>query len=241
MILFAHRGFSSRYPENTLLAFQRAVDFGARALECDVQLSRDGIPVILHDETLDRTSSGSGLVCDFSLAELKEMNFSVLHPEYSPQPICTLEELCRFCRDHEQDLLLNIELKNDVLDHEGLAEAVLNVLRPYAIYLQTLFSSFNHEGLAYLKKLAPDSVVAPLFNQEADYLNVAHTLGAKAIHLSRKLLTNELLQKLKEDPMALHVYTVNDVEDAKALAMAGVNGIFTDDIQTMRAKKMGLI
>ena len=96
----AHRGYSGNYPENTMLAFRKAVEAGADGIELDVQLTRDGEPVILHDEQVDRTTDGTGWVKDLTLAELRKLDASYLYTgQYGFNPVPTLREYCEFIRD----------------------------------------------------------------------------------------------------------------------------------------------
>ena len=97
---FAHRGYSGKYPENTMLAFRKAVEAGADGIELDVQLTRDGEPVIIHDELVDRTTDGTGRVKDFTLAELQALDASYIYTgQYGRNPIPTLREYCELVKD----------------------------------------------------------------------------------------------------------------------------------------------
>ena len=109
MINFAHRGFKGKYPENTMLAFNKAIEAGADGIEFDVHLSKDGEIVIIHDETLERTTDGSGLVGEKTLAQLKKLNASKDYTDYQVQRILTLREYFDFAKDY--DIITNIELK----------------------------------------------------------------------------------------------------------------------------------
>ena len=115
---FGHRGYSGNYPENTMLAFQKAIEVGAAGIELDVQFSKDGQLVVIHDETLDRTTTGSGRVKDYSLEELKSLDASFKFTgQYGVNPIPTLDEVLSFMAD--KDAVTNIELKTGVYEYEA--------------------------------------------------------------------------------------------------------------------------
>ena len=116
---FAHRGFSGKYPENTMLAFQKAFETGADGIELDVQLTKDGEVVIIHDETVDRTTDGTGYVRDYPLEVLQKLDASYLYKkEVGFWPIPTLREYCEWVC--EKDLVTNIELKTSVFEYKGI-------------------------------------------------------------------------------------------------------------------------
>ncbi|PKK38913.1 Glycerophosphoryl diester phosphodiesterase [Clostridiaceae bacterium JG1575] len=229
MKIFAHRGYSMKYPENTEISFLKAIEAHCDGLECDVQLTKDDIPVILHDETIDRTSSGSGRVCDYTYAELLAFDFAHAMPgAYGPQRLLTLPELLLLVRKAPQNLTLNIELKNSVLPYEGLEEIVLKELRPFRD-LDILISSFNHRSIQKMKQLAPHIPCAPLLDRkQKKVLEVIESLGVKGVHPSILLLDEELIRHLKQDEYFINVYTVNDPGVARLLDQEGVDGIFTD-------------
>ncbi len=154
---FGHRGFRSQYPENTMLSFEKAVQIGVDGLEFDVHLSKDGIPVIIHDETLDRTCDKNGLVKELSLSELKAVNagakFKDKNSKTFNEKIPTLEEYFDFIKT--KDVISNIELKTGVFEYPGIEEKVYSLIREYNLQEKCIISSFNHESVLRFKKLAP--------------------------------------------------------------------------------------
>nr|WP_253678257.1 glycerophosphodiester phosphodiesterase [Treponema sp. OMZ 788] len=156
---FAHRGFRSRYPENTMLAFSKAADLGVDGIEFDVHLSSDGVPVIIHDETLDRTSSASGLVKDFSFDELKKINAAAKFKSAEAlngtvplnEKIPSLEDYFDFIKN--KDIISNIELKTGVFEYPGIEEKVYALLKKYNLQDKCIISSFNHESILRMKKI----------------------------------------------------------------------------------------
>ena len=151
MINFAHRGFKGQYPENTMLAFRKAIEAGADGIELDVHLTKDNELVIIHDEKLDRTSDGSGLVKDKTLAELKKLNLSKLYPDYQIQEIPTLAEYFDFAKD--LDITSNIELKNSIIDYQGIEKEVCKLINDFGIKDKIIISSFNHDSLVRVKEI----------------------------------------------------------------------------------------
>ena len=144
MINFAHRGFKGRYPENTLLAFKKAIEVGADGIEFDVHFSKDGELVIIHDETLERTTDGQGLVKEKTLKELKNLNASKLYPEIKQQEILTLREYFDFAKD--LDIMTNIELKTSIITYEGIENEVYKLIKEYNLGEKIIVSSFNHNS-----------------------------------------------------------------------------------------------
>ena len=125
---FAHRGFSGKYPENTMLAFEKAIEAGADGIENDVHLTKDGVPVIIHDELVDRTTNGKGYVKDYTYEELSKLDASYIFPEYGVLHIPTLREYMELVKD--KDIITNIELKTGVFEYPGIEEKVYAILIP---------------------------------------------------------------------------------------------------------------
>ena len=145
-LVVGHRGAPAHAPENTLAAFRRALADGAELLECDVHLSADGHVVVMHDETIDRTSNGVGNLADYTLSQLKEFDFSAGHPEFTNVAIPTLAEV--FDVLGPTGLMINIELKNSVEDYPGLEEAVLAMV---AEFEADLIRARTREGMKVAK------------------------------------------------------------------------------------------
>lgn len=154
MINFAHRGFKGKYPENTMLAFKKAMEAGADAIELDVHLTKDDELVIIHDETVDRTTNGSGFVKDMTLEELKNLSASVLFKEEEIQTIPTLKEYLDYAKAN--NIPTNIELKNSMIEYKDIEQKVYDMLVEYNLVETTIISSFNHESLVRMKKIDPN-------------------------------------------------------------------------------------
>jgi glycerophosphoryl diester phosphodiesterase len=211
-IIGAHRGYSAKYPENTLSAFKNAkADF----IEFDVTLTKDEEIVIIHDNTIDRTTNGHGKVSDFTLKELK--NFTI----YPDEKIPTLEEALILCK--EMNMPVNIELKKVFNNEKIFLKKVLNRVKKFEFEKKVLISSFEHDYLNFFKK--NNISTAALFDKifEIDYLK---KLNIDSVHISKEITTKELLEKLKNYKVL--IYTVNSKKEANKLFSMGVYGIFSN-------------
>ncbi|NRU22051.1 glycerophosphoryl diester phosphodiesterase [Clostridium beijerinckii] len=149
--IWAHRGASEYAPENTLEAFELAVAQGADGVELDVQLTKDGELVVIHDETIDRTSNGRGNVIEYTLKELKNFNFNCSNPNYVYAEIPTLKEVYELLKP--TNLIINVELKTGIIFYEGIEEKVLKLSKDMDFEDRVIYSSFNHYTIKKIKEL----------------------------------------------------------------------------------------
>lgn len=224
-INFAHRGFSGCYPENTMLAFRKAIEAGCEGIELDVQLTKDGKVVIIHDEAIDRTSDRSGLVHDMTYAELCEADFSSDYAGKVPfQKIPTLHEYFELVRD--LDIITNIELKTSVYEYPGIELAVYGLIREFGLTKKIIISSFNFQSIQRMKAIAPEIECGFLIDcalpDAGDYLR-AH--GMDAYHPFFETLTGADMLELQEHHVKTNVWTVNEPEDIRAMIELDVDGI----------------
>lgn len=226
--VWAHRGASAYAPENTLPAFLLAVELGSDGVELDVHLTKDGIPVVIHDETIDRVSDGTGFVRDYSLEELKKINFAKNFPAYGNVRISTLEEV--YCALHQVDILINLELKNHHHFYHGLEEKVLELAQKYNLEDRIWYSSFNHVSMAYIKKLKQDTKVAFLHRDSIiDIAGYAVKNHADAVHPElANIKYSGYLHECKRNAIEVHVWTVNKEEEITILAELGVEAVITN-------------
>lgn len=229
MKVYAHRGYSGKYPENTMLAFKKASETGCYGIELDVQLTKDGEVVIIHDETIDRTTDGTGKVKDYTLEELQKFNADTLWGGiHGFQPIPTFDEYCAWVKD--QDLVTNIEIKSGVYYYEELEEKTLAIVKKYGLEKKTIFSSFNHSSVALLKKLAPEILCGALVEHEglgnAGYYCGKH--GFECYHPGFKGLTEETVKGCKEHGIILNVWTVNDMGTLEQLYEWECEGVISN-------------
>lgn len=228
MQIWAHRGASAYAPENTLAAFALARELGAQGIELDVQRTADGELVVCHDETIDRTSTGSGAIVELTLEQLRQYDFSAGFVGLK-SPIPTLAEVFDLLDGTE--LTLNIELKDSIEPYPGMAEQVAELVRHRGWEERVLISSFNHVSIA---KLAADRVGIPLavlyegpIFEPWDY---AERVGAQALNPSGYALRiqPETVAKAHERGLAVNVWTINDPAQARLAEAIGVDAIITN-------------
>lgn len=228
IINFAHRGAAGHYPENTMLAFAKALEMGATGIETDVQMTRDRQLVLIHDETLQRTAGTSEWVKDLTLAEIKQREVgSWFHEDFAGERIPALEELLDLVRG--TDTIVNIELKTGVVLYPGIEQKVVDAVRHYGLSERVIISSFNHYSLVECKRLAPDIRTGILYMEGLyEPWDYAKRIGAEALHAYQYALTPELVTLAKANEVVYHPFTVNDPKVMLALINAGVAGIITD-------------
>ena len=229
MRIFAHRGYSGKYPENTMLAFEGALKLSVNGIELDVHKTKDGKLAAIHDESIDRTFLGNGLVKDYDLRDLKKLeNRDEKFRENIDSIIGTLEEVILLV-SFKDDFVLNIELKTDVIHYNGIEEDVLEMLDSYDMIENTIISSFNHESLKICKKINKNIKTAVLYSEPIeDIVNYAKELGVYAIHPDYKLVDKSLIKKCHENNILVNAYTVNENDDIERLIEEGIDGIITD-------------
>lgn len=229
MKVYAHRVYSGKYPENTMLAFQKAAEIGCEGIELDVQLTKDKVVVVIHDETIDRTTDGTGYVRDYTYEELSKFNAGkICGGKYGFQPIPTFEEYCKWVS--QTDLVTNIEIKSSVYYYEELEEKTMELVRKYGLVDKVLYSSFNHMSLVQIKKLDPARYCGALLEHQgignAGYYCKKH--GFEAYHPGIKGLTEEEVKGCKENGIEVNVWTINDMGALEQLYEWGCDGIFTN-------------
>ncbi|MBX6395540.1 MAG: glycerophosphodiester phosphodiesterase [Alicyclobacillaceae bacterium] len=226
--VWAHRGASAEAPENTLAAFRRAVSLGVPGIELDVQLSRDGVPVVLHDPTLDRTTDGRGWVGDWTWEELRRLDAGRwFGPAFAGERIPSLAEVLSIL---PPEVWLNIELKTAPEAYPGLEERILECVHG-AGRCRVLYSSFDHSSLERLQRLDPGASVGLLYD---GYLlapwNYARQAGLRvqSIHVRHWFVNRALVRGAHRRGLKVFAYTVNDPGRAAQLFRLGVDGIFSD-------------
>ncbi|WP_416828028.1 glycerophosphodiester phosphodiesterase [Ectobacillus polymachus] len=227
-LIFGHRGAKGTHPENTIISFQEAERTGAHGIEFDVHLSKDGEIVIIHDETLSRTTNGRGLVVEHTLEELKQLDAgSHFNAAFQGERIPTLREVLTWLGGNK--LLINIELKNDRIRYPELEQKVVDLVREFGLERRVIFSSFNHSSVAMLADLAPDIERAILYHHHLkDACGVARLHHASGLHPNFKLLTKEFVEEAKSQGFVLRPYTINEEKDIKRMISYGVDAIITD-------------
>ena len=238
--IWAHRGASFYAPENTLEAFDIAVKQKADGIELDVQLSKDGELVVIHDETIDRVSDGTGFVKDYNLNELKKFNFGKLFPHFGFSAIPALEEVYRLLKP--TDLIINIELKTGIIFYKGIEEKLIKLAKKMNMEDRIIYSSFNHYSLLKLREIKKDVKMGLLVSDlYVDVLDYAVKLGADALHpIGYMLKLPGFIEESKAKNMKLHVWTVDDDEEIRLLNAQGIDAIITNKPVTAR-KAIGIL
>lgn len=226
--ILAHRGFSSSYPENTMLAFEEAVKAGAHGLELDVQLCKDDRLVVFHDERLDRITNVKGLVKDYTLKELREMDVgSHFNPEFKGLRMPSLEEVLHLVK--QEDLFLNIELKNGILPYPGLEEKVIKEIEEFGLREQVVISTFNHQSLLKISKIDSSIKTGVLyFARMVHPASYALSIGASSLHPYYLAIDDHLLEDVREKGLSIITYPVNQLEDMKRMLAYKVDAVITD-------------
>lgn len=229
MKIAAHRGFSKIYPENTMLAFQKAAETGCDEIELDVQLAKDGTVVIIHDETLKRVTGAEGWVKDYTFEELRRLDASgAFNGKYGVNPIPSLEEYFDWVRG--TGITTNIELKNSIYYYPGLEEKTISLIRKHGLEERVLFSSFNHLSLLTCKGFAP-AIPCGALVPAIPILNpgfMAKTYGLDFFHPDYTALTVEAAADCTAWGIGINVWTVNDTAVLPRLAEWGCRSVITD-------------
>ncbi|MEH7384852.1 glycerophosphodiester phosphodiesterase [Bacillus sp. JJ1521] len=219
--IYGHRGAKGLYPENTLLSFKTAIEQGVDGLELDVHLTRDGEVVVIHDETLDRTTNGVGWIKDLTLAEIKQYSagkpfthYREYEEAWDNEQVPTLGEVLDVLAPFQIEL--NIELKTYSVPYVGIEEKILKIVEQYGNNRNVIYSSFHLPSILRIKQLDPSVKIAWLLNDGIslphDYLNV---LDLEALHLNKSILLpqreifQQLLQLNKQFPMYLPIEIIN--------------------------------
>jgi len=214
MLIYAHRGASKEEPENTLAAFRRAMEVGADGIEFDVHASADGVPVVIHDRDLSRTTNGTGNVDEKTLAELEKLDAG------NGQHIPTLKEVLDLTAGK---IRLYIELKQP-----GIERQVLDVLGNYAEAIW-LIGSFDLDILRAVRKLAREIELWVITVEASDAaFHAAGEVAATALSIRADMVSPEVMRRITDASLGIAVWTVNDVEQARLLRDFGVDALCTD-------------
>lgn len=216
-----------------MASFRRAVELGATFVETDLRLSHDAQFVAMHDATLDRTSNGRGLVRDFTLAQLRELDAGSWYgPEFAGEKIPTLEEILAFAR--EADVVFYLEIKHEA--GWGVHHGVAGALRGANEAARTVVISFDPSMLANLRRLDTGLLMGFLFeNPLENVVEKAQQIGVRQICPRADLVTRQLLSEAHEAGLQVATWTVNEPAQMDALIAMGVNGIMSDYPDRLRA------
>lgn len=225
MLVYAHRGSSGEYPENTMLSFRKAYESGCQGIELDVHLSRDGKLVVIHDERVDRTADAKGFVRDCTLEELQAINVG---SKDSFEGIPSFEEYCRWVQ--HLPIITNIEIKTNLHYYPGIEEKVVAMLRQFDLEAKSVISSFNHASLWKVKALNPNLRCGMLVGSRGigNAGSYAATMGMEYFHPDGSTLTEDVVKECHAHGIGVNVWTINDMALLKKVIAWGVDGIITN-------------
>jgi len=218
-LIIGHRGAAADAPENTLAAFALALEQGADGIELDVQLCADGVPVIIHDATVDRTCDGTGRVGELTLAELRLLTIA------NDQPIPTLDDLFTALG---RRTLYNVELKALGRGGDALAAAVARVIAAHGVAEQVLISSFSPFTLRAAQRHLPAGVPVALLRERRATRPAHALLRAAADHPHHPLVDEALMAWARRRGLRVNAWTVDDPAEARRLLRLGVHGLITN-------------
>lgn len=232
----AHRGFSGRFPENTMLAFEKAYETGVDGIELDVQMSKDQELVIIHDSTVDRTTDGTGYVKDLTLEEIRRLDAGA-HDErvMEREPVPTLEEYLEWAADKE--LLTNIELKTNIFEYPGIEQKVIQLVEAHQMEDRLVCSSFNHFTIQRMKELHPALRCGLLCSDWVVGMGrYTRELGIECVHPAFYMLKNtDYVKELQDKGLDIHTWTINKEEWMREAMDAGVTSIITNFPDRLKA------
>lgn len=227
MLNIAHRGFKGAYPENTMLAYEKAIETGADGIEFDVHLTKDSELVIIHDETLERTTDGKGLIKDKTLQELKKLNASKGYLSCEVQTIPTLREYFDFAKN--KDIITNIELKTSIIRYEGIEKKVYDLINEYGIKDKIIISSFNHNSLIKMKEIDREIKCGVLESSRLykpwEYVK---NMGMEYFHPLNFTINEEIAEKFLENNIGLNIWFGKADYDFSKYLDLNPTGLITD-------------
>lgn len=229
----AHRGASFYAPENTMPAFQLALDMNADMIELDVTLSRDNVPVVFHDKKLNRTTDGKGLIRDHLLRELRELDAGFWFGNvFRNTQIPTLEEVFEWASGV---IAINVEIKKEAVDQHsdyGAVECVNELISAFGMSDQVIISSFSNEALIRFRKISPGIPTAHLMNPNSlgslKDLRLMKELGAAGINMKHRQMRPNLISRVIDENIPVWIYTIDDEKEMRTVIEKGATGIFTN-------------
>lgn len=228
MKVLAHRGFSGNYPENTMLAFRKAIEAGADGIELDIHESRDGQLVIIHDENLVRTTGIDGIVSDFTLAELTRTRASRTKSDAFDTPIPSFEEFCEFASNGS--FITNVEIKTNNQWYQDIERKAIDMVRAYGLQDRIIFSSFNWISVMRARQLAPEIPCGFLYdgNKHLHLAPQTKEAGIQFMHPDFALLDDAIVAECRENGIGLNVWTINEESQMRRLIDWDVNAAITN-------------
>ena len=227
-LVVAHRGDPMKRPQNTRSSFLSALTYDIDMIETDVNMTRDGRLVIIHDQIVDFTSNATGEVRSYTLADLRRFDFgSWMGPAFSGETIMTLEELLDLVKG--RDVALNIEIKNGPHIYDGIEEKVVSILNDGSFLDRVIISSFDHTAIKRIKGIAPNILCGILFSGGfIDPITPARLAGADGLHPEYSWVHEPLISAARAAGLFVNVWTVDNEKQMGRMADLGVTGIISN-------------
>jgi glycerophosphoryl diester phosphodiesterase len=229
MKIYAHRGFSGLYPENTMLAFEKAVEVKSDGIELDIHLSKDRKLIVIHDEYLLRTTGKPGKVGDYTRDELIKINAGkTKEDKFGFTPIVDFEHYCNYIRD--KNIITNIEIKTNNIYYPGIEEVIVELVKKNKLEENVIFSSFNWLSVVNIKKIAPYIKTALL---QEDFLtdnigDLEKSFDFDYFHPDGRLLDEKVLKNCNANDIKINAWAVNELDLFKKLKNWKIEGVITN-------------
>jgi glycerophosphoryl diester phosphodiesterase len=233
IVAVAHRGASKEAPENTLAAFRRALEAGVPAVECDVQRSRDGRLVVIHDQTVERTTNGRGAVGALTFEELRRLDAGAwFAPAFAGERIPALEELLELVSGRAA---LFLEIKNGPAFYDGVERQIAAALRDCGMEPHTLVMSFDHPAVRAMRAAAPDAATAIVYRGRlADAAGAARAADADALCPEWRLVTPEVITAAHAAGFGVFPWTIDEEDAMRRCLDAGADGVTSNDVRLLQ-------
>lgn len=205
----AHRGYPKKYPENTFSSFQAALDLSFTHLELDVQLTKDGVPVVIHDTTVNRTTNGKGRVIDYLFDDLRKLDAG------GGQPIPTLQEVLKLAKGRAK---VDIELKQSGDLYPGLEEKVLGTIRECGVKDEVFVTSFDHYSIMKMRELSSEiDLGLVIYGATPSVFPLAEQIRARYVSVKYIYLNDDFVGRCKEQGIQIIAWTIDDEQDMRSL------------------------
>ncbi|MDF1616778.1 glycerophosphodiester phosphodiesterase [Petrocella sp. FN5] len=228
MEIIAHRGASGYAPENTLIAFKKAIDMGAKAIEFDVQMTKDEEIVVIHDYTLDRTTTGTGFVMEKTADEIRDLDAgSWFGDAFIGEKVPLFEALLDLVHP---EVVLNVEIKKVAFDQREVEKKVLEIIMKKNRLENTVFSSFDHrclKNLLEIKKVQVGMLISCNMIDPIGYATL-HGIKSYSINQNAAFVNEEFIKEVHKKGLKVLSYTINDRATAEKFKSLGVDGIFSN-------------
>ena len=244
--LVGHRGAAGHAPENTMASFECAQNMGAEFVECDIHLSRDKEVIVMHDERVERTTDGAGLIKDLTLAQIKRLDAGKWHSKkFKGEKVPTLKELLSWAKHktskHGYQMGVAVEIKNEPVRYLDIAERLVEVLEETGMSQRVIVISFDHGIVKRVKIVDKRIATGILYNEPMeDPIQRAFDMKAEAIFPRRHMITKELVRKAHAEGLAVATWTVNEPAEMKKIIACGIDAIasnFPDRLDKILEKK----